>query len=117
MENTPVRTLPTWRGKSQFSYEGSVTTGTQLHFGSEGRFLVCRAHYAALTRHFFGKTVEIGTSRTDPPEGSLGEWLQKNVIRTAIASYVGPILLAEGFAERAPGRPTQIRIVKTLDCP
>jgi hypothetical protein len=48
--------------------------------------------------------VDIGTSRTDPPRGSVGEWLQLNVSKRAIASYVGPILIAEGYAEKA-GRP------------
>ena len=45
----------------------------------------------------------IGTSRTDPPRNSVGEWLQLNVTRTALASYVGPILITEGYAEKAGG--------------
>jgi hypothetical protein len=49
---------------------------------------------------FSGNVVDIGTSRDIAPKGSLGEWLQENVTKTAIASYVGPILIKEGFAEK-----------------
>jgi len=44
--------------------------------------------------------VPIGTSRNDPPAGSVGERLQEHVTKTAIASYVGAILVDEGFPER-----------------
>ncbi len=110
-----MQTLPTWRGRSKFSYEGAVSTGTRIHYGSKWQAWVSREDYAALTGHFHGKTVKMGTSRTDPQEGSVGEWLQEHVTPVAIASYVGPILLAEGYAERVPGDLTQIRIIKTID--
>ncbi len=35
-----------------------------------------------------------------PPKGSLGEWLQTNVTRSAIACYVASILVIEGYAKR-----------------
>jgi len=47
---------------------------------------------------FFG--MHACTSRTDPPRGSLGEWLMSNITKTAIASYVGAILTHEGYAEK-----------------
>ena len=47
--------------------------------------------------------MNIGTSRDSAPKGSIGEWLQANVTKTAIASYVGPILINEGFAEKVEG--------------
>jgi hypothetical protein len=53
----------------------------------------------------------MGTSRDNPPTGSVGAWLQENVTKTAIASYVGPILLSEGLASRVPGEPSKIRFV------
>jgi len=62
-----------------------------------------------LLRAFGGATVGIGTSRTNPTPGSVGEWLQANVTKTAMASFVGPILLAEGYAERVPGASSEIR--------
>lgn len=62
--------------------------------------MVTAEQYTRLLHHFRGRTVSIGTSRDNPPIGSVGRWLQGNVTRTAIASYVGPILVAEGYAEK-----------------
>jgi hypothetical protein len=56
-----------------------------------------------LLGHFGGCTVDIGTSRDNPTEGSVGEWLQTHVCKTAIASYVGAILVEEGYARRVCG--------------
>lgn len=56
--------------------------------------------YVALRLHFRGRKVPVSTSRTDPRRDSLGAWLQVNVTPTAIASYVAPILVHEGYAER-----------------
>ena len=94
--------LPTWSRTSSFSYTGSVKHGTKIRYGKDRAFsvTVTALQYTTLLNYFRRRTVEIGTSRTQPPRGSLGEWLQANVTRTAIASYVGPILIAEGFAAR-----------------
>ncbi len=48
----------------------------------------------------YKKIVNIGTSRNKAPLGSIGNWLQNNVTKTAIASYVGPILTEEGYARK-----------------
>jgi len=56
--------------------------------------------YISLRHHFIGRIVNIGTSRTEPPEGSLGKWLKANVTQAAIACYVGPILVVEEYAKR-----------------
>ena len=106
-----MRTLATWAGKSSFSYSGSVNQGTKISYGKEGAFFitVSGSQYTILLNNFRGRTVEIGTSRTDPPRGSIGEWLQANVTKTAIASYVGPILIAGGYAARI-GR-SQIKFI------
>jgi hypothetical protein len=90
-----MRTLNTWAGRSTFSYEGSVSQGTEIIYGSGFLVKLSATQYTALLRNFHNRTVEIGTSRTDPPRGSLGEWLQAHVTKTAIASYVGPILIEE----------------------
>lgn len=57
----------------------------------------------ALLNHFRGRRVKIGTSRNNRPAVSIGSWLHLNGIKTAIASYIGPILLHEGYAERGVG--------------
>jgi len=93
-------TLPTWGGKSRFRYEGSVETGTNITYGQERKIRVEAHQYAALRRRFRGREVPVGTPRTDPRRDSLGAWLQANVTRVAIASYVALILVHEGYVER-----------------
>ena len=88
-----MRTLKTWAGRSTFSYKGSVSHGTEIIYGSGRRTKMSATQYSALLKHFHNRTVEIGTSKTDPPRGSVGEWLQSNVTKAAIASYVGLFLL------------------------
>jgi hypothetical protein len=97
--------LETWASRSSFSYEGSIQTGTIIYFGTDGQYsmLITKQHYHDLLDHFIGSTVKAGTSRTDPQTGSLGEWLMAHVTRTAIASYVGAILMYEGYAEKVNG--------------
>ena len=94
-----MKTLPTWRKRSEFTYSGSIQNGTRIYYGSKPwEANVSAEKYQELLRHFRGRSVPCGTSRDDPSSGSLGEWLQKNVTKTAIASYVGSILIHEGYA-------------------
>ena len=88
----------TWAGRSKFEYTGSVETGTEITYGKKFKVRVSAQHYKHLRKHFLNDVVSVGTSRTNPPRGSLGSWLQENVTRTAIASYVAPILIIEGYA-------------------
>ena len=92
--------LSTWAEKRSFEYTGSVQTGSTITYGKGYRIQVSGEDYSRLIAFFSGSTVEIGTSRTNPPAGSLGKWLQANVTKTAIASYVGPILINESYAEK-----------------
>ena len=94
----------------QVSYAGSIETGTTISYGSGYLIFVTPEHYSSLLNHFHGVTVHAGTSRTDPPAKSAGEWFLANVTKTAIASYVCPILIHEGFAERVDK--SQIAFVK-----
>jgi hypothetical protein len=91
----------TWGERSSFDYSGSVETGTEIYFDKGGwKAKVSAGVYRALRHHFMGRTVNIGTSRTDPPKGSMGEWLNANVTQAALACYVGLILIIEGYAKR-----------------
>lgn len=108
-----MQTLKTWAAKSKFSYTGSVNQGTRITYGRGFSLSISASQYAELLNHFRGTTVDIGASRTDPPRGSVGEWLQSNVTKVAIASHVGPILIVEGYAEKAGG--SRIRF-KELQC-
>lgn len=105
-----MQILKTWASRSEFKYTGSVKLGTEIYFGKGYKYKVkiTSEHYYGLIKYFSGNTVDIGTSRDMPPVGSLGMWLQNNVTKTAIASYVGPILIKEGYAEKI-GR-SQIKI-------
>lgn len=94
------KSLRTWGMRSGFSYVGSIKSGTQISYGRGCTASVTREQYLALISHFRGMTVPGGTSRTNPPVNSVGEWLKANVTRTGIASYVCPILVDEGCAER-----------------
>jgi len=97
-----MKKLDTWAGRGSFQYEGSVNEGTKIYFGADYEYsvLISSQDFIALLANFKGRDVNIGTSRTDPPNGSVGEWLMENVTKTAVASYVGPILIHEGYAEK-----------------
>ena len=98
-----MKTLDTWAKRSEFSYTGSIKKGTTIYFGKNSSITINPDKYSKLFKHFQGRTVNIGTSRTDPPRGSVGDWFKSNVTKTAIASYVGPILITEGYAEKIRG--------------
>jgi len=98
-----MKKLKTWAGRSVFTYTGSVVEGTRITYGKSWSLSVSAGQYRDLLVHFRGRTVQMGTIRAVPPKGSVGEWLMNNVTKTAIASYVGAILVEEGYAERAGG--------------
>ncbi|MEH7356841.1 hypothetical protein V7150_25370 [Neobacillus drentensis] len=83
--------------KKPFKY---ISNGNkEIFFGkSSSPVKLSKEQYTKLLDTFKGRTVTIGTSRTDPPKDSLGEWLMNNITKTAIASYIVPILLMEGHA-------------------
>jgi len=99
-ESSALKTLKTWDGRSTFSFRGTVKEGNRIFYGSSRATTVTSVDYANLLKHFSGRIVDCGTSRTNPQLGSLGEWLQENVTKTAIASYVGAILVSEGYARK-----------------
>lgn len=100
----------TWAGISTFEYEGSVVVGTQITYGQGQTVEVTGQQYAVLRKNFLQREIPVGTSRTAAPGESLGAWLQANVTRTAIASYVAPILILEEYAERVGDH--NIRIIR-----
>lgn len=94
------RTLHTWTKRGRFSYQGDLTTGTKVLYGRGSSFLVPAALYAELLAQFRGRDVAVGASRT-PPRDSLNAWLRRRLPDVEVpVTYVGPILVAEGAAER-----------------
>ncbi|MDP3182797.1 MAG: hypothetical protein Q8M54_08285 [Desulfobaccales bacterium] len=68
-----LKNLETWAGRSTFGYNGSVQDGTIIRYGQGYKMNITREQYKTLINHFKGKIAQAGTSRTDPPEGSVGE--------------------------------------------
>jgi hypothetical protein len=97
-----TKTLKTWNGKKEFSYSGSVTTGTEIRYGDDFFFKITvdADSYAALLGTFAGREVPLGTRSTRVPASSVGAWLIANVSKTAIALFIGPILINEQYAKR-----------------
>lgn len=81
-----------------FSYEKTAGGDIRIRYGRGREKTVSSEDLQQLIRHFKGRQVQLGTSRDRPPVDSVGEWLQQNVMKTAIASYIGPILVHEGYA-------------------
>lgn len=94
------REVTTWAEGSTFTYDGCVDIGTRIYFGKSGVIEVSKQQYQSLLKEYAGVTIDIGTSRDKASTQSLGYWLQKYITKTAIASYVGKILLLEGYAQR-----------------
>jgi len=88
-----------WCNVSEFEYEGSVQEGTKIFYGESSIVTISKDKYLKIFQDFKKNTpFKMGTSRTSPPNGSVGNWLKDNVTETAIASYVGSILIHEGYA-------------------
>ena len=105
--------MQTWAGSAQFVYYGSVGEGTTIPTYSAVRIFISASDYESLLDHFRGCTVELGTT-FKPPRGSIGEWLMSHVTKTKIASCVGAILVAEGYAERVGMHGIRILSLKSM---
>lgn len=94
--------LITWSGRSKFRYTGSVKSGVQIFYGSDSKYSVAltSADFVSLLDHFAGRMVRLNTSRTASLPGSVGDWIRTNITKTAITSYLGPILISEGYARK-----------------
>ncbi|MCA1318384.1 hypothetical protein LC085_00555 [Bacillus tianshenii] len=85
--------------KKKFHYKGSVESGLEIYFGKElkSKVEVNSFQLENLLDYYKNTIAVIGTSRTTPPQGSIGSWLINNVTKQAIASYIIPILIKEGY--------------------
>ena len=91
-------TLKTRARGVQFFYEKTAEDDVHIEFGRGRKVTVAAEDLRRLVQQFKGRQAQLGTSRDRRPAGSVGEWLQQNVTKIAIASYVGPILVYEGHA-------------------
>lgn len=100
--------LATWAGRSTFEYRRHANGGYDIRFGHGQTVYVSPALLDALVRTFGNKSLPLGTSRTAPPPNSLGAWLQRHLVPTATASYIGPLLVEIGLAAKSPYRSADI---------
>jgi hypothetical protein len=104
--------LQTWQqAEKTFCYEGSVKTGTTIHYGEGHRFTakISAADYQRLLKQFPPGEYAVGTAKTDPPPESVGRWMKDNVNQTGLMSYVGAILREENYATRPKAGRIQFR--------
>ena len=106
--------LSTWSGESAFRYDGSVSTGITIHCGTgfSRHYSLSTSQLQQVVALFAGREVRIGTHRTAPPTGSIGDWIRLRFKRGGIMSYLGPILIEEGYAE--PGSEADMIKIKRL---
>lgn len=90
-----MMTLKTRAKAAEFSYERTADGRIRIEYGNHREISISAKDYDRLVKAFSGQQVSLGASRTNPPQGSVGEWLQQNVTKTAIASYIGAILVHE----------------------
>ena len=99
-------TIETLGGPSKrrtFSYEGTTGEGVVLLHGVPIR--IEPELFDAVRREFTGRTIPLGTSRTTPKPGGLGEWLARysktvngRTLTSGHASFVAAIMVHEGLA-------------------
>lgn len=114
-------TLRTWGGRSEFRYEGSVAQGTWISWKDKAKaqgwskpWLVKADEYRQLPSNFSGQEVTLGNYR-NPQRGSVEEWLKEKYDQWGLTSYIGAILVNEGYAERC-ARPGLIRFLSNQPC-
>lgn len=98
------RLCRTFGGRKTFRVSGHVETGADIWPG-EMRYPISfsKSKFNELLAH--GRScgeMRLGASFGGPESGSLGEWIQANLpTKLNPASYVGGLLIEEGYAERA----------------
>lgn len=97
-----MQLLRTQSRNRPFSYERLADGRIRLRYGQGFETRIAAMDIERLLTVFQGQTVLLGTSRDYPPEGSIGAWLQQNVTKTAVAAYLGPVLVHEGLAAWGP---------------
>jgi len=93
--------LQTFERQKPFHYDGCVQCGTTIYYGNSKNdpITVAASEYSKLIKKFSGHCIPLAATRNlNRPRESLGGWLEEKGFETAIASYVGPILVHEGKA-------------------
>jgi hypothetical protein len=88
--------LPTFGGRTTFSAELYSNGDIRLRYGAHGTKLVEREVFEKISDQFEGTAIHL-TSQSGP---SLNAWLLEHFSRTRLASYVGAVLIQQGYAVR-----------------
>jgi hypothetical protein len=73
-----MKTLFTWSGLKEFRHEGSVSKGLTFHtgVGFAHPYRLNAAQLHQILTEFSERGVKVGTHRTAPPDGSIGDWIK-----------------------------------------
>lgn len=98
----PSAIMRTWTGAKEFKYSGQIGEGLKIHCGKgfSRLYTMTASELREALTEFSGREVKIGTHRTAPPDGSIGDWMRRKFRKGGIMSYLGPILIEEGWASR-----------------
>ena len=102
--NSGERLCKTFAGRKTFRVSGHVETGAEIWAG-DMRYPIrfSKEKFDALLK--WGQSrreIRAGASFSGPEEGSLGQWIQKNLpTKLNPSCYVAGLLIDEGYAERA----------------
>ena len=96
--------LNTWdeNKNKKFMYVKTNSDSYILLYGKDfsNYIEITKLEIERIKTQFQGKSIKLSASRT-PDEGSFGHWLIDNITGgTVIASYLGPLLINEGFATK-----------------
>ena len=94
----PWKVVRTFGGGAEFRCRGTTDTGTVIRYGKdELELVVTQADYSKIWERFRGRDVKVGTSQS-PPQDSLGAFLISEITHVGAASYVGQLLVEDGYA-------------------
>jgi excisionase family DNA binding protein len=102
-----ARKCKTFAGLKEFQVSGSIAAGAQIWPG-QMRYPIRfpKEFFDALLGRFRGREINVGLQFDRPAQGSLGEWIKKNLpTKMNPATYVAGLLIDEGYAVRS-GRGT-----------
>ena len=110
--------LNTWGNRTTFKYRClkiqspmiTVVQGYEIYFGKNNIQYLSQKDIDRIKNKFGGRTIVCGPAHSIPKDGSLEEWLMNNVSNgISIASYVAPLLIHLGYAEKYENDKTKIK--------
>lgn len=96
-----MKELRTLSQGAPFQYEREASW-IKIYYGSEckQKARISIKQFESLLEEFQGQSLPLTTTRNTTSNHSIGTWLKINVTKTAIASYIGAILIAENHATK-----------------